>query len=180
MLTGKQAFTGETTTEILAAVVTKEPDLAQVPAKVRRLLRRCLEKDPKKRLRDIGDAWELVEEAPPNPQPQAGGLRRWLWPAAAAVSLLALALLSFVHFRETPPALQPVRLQIPLPEGMAFNSATFAISPDGRKAAVAAGIGNGPRQFWIRDLDSLEFKPLPGTEVPNVYPPPFWSPDSRY
>jgi serine/threonine-protein kinase len=62
MLTGKQAFTGETTTDILAAVVTKEPDLQKVPPKVRRLLRKCLGRDPRKRLRDIGDASELVED----------------------------------------------------------------------------------------------------------------------
>jgi eukaryotic-like serine/threonine-protein kinase len=64
MLTGKRAFTGESTADILAAVVKTEPDLTRVPAKVRRLLRRCLEKDATKRLRDIGDAWELLEDEP--------------------------------------------------------------------------------------------------------------------
>jgi hypothetical protein len=62
MLTGQPAFSGETITDILAQVVTKEPDLTRVPHQVRRLLRRCLDKDSKKRLRDIGDVWELLED----------------------------------------------------------------------------------------------------------------------
>src|SRR5260370_15662949 len=64
MLTGRQLFEGETVSDTLAHVLTKEPDWDRVPAKTRWLLRRCLEKDPKRRLRDIGDAWELLEEAP--------------------------------------------------------------------------------------------------------------------
>src|SRR5579864_3149316 len=61
MVTGKRVFQGEDLTETLASVVKDRPDLTGVPAPVRRLLERCLEKDPKKRLRDIGDAWELLE-----------------------------------------------------------------------------------------------------------------------
>src|SRR5436305_3640894 len=61
MLTGKRAFEGEDLTETLASVVKSEPDLTPVPQKLRRLLKKCLEKDPKKRLRDIGDVWELLE-----------------------------------------------------------------------------------------------------------------------
>src|SRR5258707_924042 len=64
MLTGERLFTGETVSHILAAVLTREPDLTRVPPKVRPLLERCLAKDPKKRLRDIGDAWPLLESTP--------------------------------------------------------------------------------------------------------------------
>src|ERR1700674_3242419 len=64
MLTGKRLFDGETISHTLAAVLTKEPDLQQVPVKVRRLLKRCLEKDPNKRLRDISGAELLLEESP--------------------------------------------------------------------------------------------------------------------
>src|SRR5271154_1368686 len=64
MLTGQPLFEGETVSDTLAQVLTKEPNWEQVPAKVRRLLEACLQKDPKKRLRDIGDAWELLEDAP--------------------------------------------------------------------------------------------------------------------
>src|SRR5271154_6560931 len=65
MLTGKQLFAGETVSDTLAQVLTKVPDWEQVPVKVRRLLKKCLEKDPKNRLRDIGDAWELLGENEP-------------------------------------------------------------------------------------------------------------------
>jgi serine/threonine-protein kinase len=64
MLAGKRLFEGETGSDTLAKVLTQEPDLRSMPAKVQRLLRRCLEKEPKKRLRDISVAWELIEEPP--------------------------------------------------------------------------------------------------------------------
>ena len=60
MVTGRKLFDGEDVTEMMAAVVMKQPDLDQVPENLRRLLKKCLEKDPKKRLRDIGDVWELL------------------------------------------------------------------------------------------------------------------------
>src|SRR2546423_8237961 len=64
LLTGKRLFLGETVTDTLAAVVLAEPNIADAPSQVRRLLKRCLEKDPQKRLRDIGDAMALLEEGP--------------------------------------------------------------------------------------------------------------------
>jgi len=65
MLTGKRTFQGENLTDTLASVVKADPDLTVIPYKVRRLLRKCLQKDPKKRLRDIADAWELLDDARP-------------------------------------------------------------------------------------------------------------------
>src|SRR6266852_72892 len=100
MLTGHGPFGDEDIAGTLAAVIHKEPDFAQVPAKVRRLLGRCLEKDPKKRLRDIGDAWESLEEAPAPAVAVKRSERRWLWPAAVGVFPLAFAALAFIHFRE--------------------------------------------------------------------------------
>src|SRR5260370_3274254 len=79
MLTGKQAFHGETTSDILAAVLKEEPDWGRIPAKVQPLLRRCLVKDPKHRLRDIGDAMPLVGVVP-EPVP-ARRLCAWGWPS---------------------------------------------------------------------------------------------------
>src|SRR5271169_72149 len=89
MLTGKPLFEGETVSDTLAQVLTQEPDLEQAPAKVRRLLKKCLEKDPKQRLRDIGDAWELLEE-----EEATAPLRsRFGWVAATAVFALVAAAL---------------------------------------------------------------------------------------
>jgi serine/threonine protein kinase len=71
IVTGKRLFEGEDLTETMASVVKDRPDLSGVPVKLRRLLERCLEKDPKKRLRDIADVWELLEEeAAPAALPQ--------------------------------------------------------------------------------------------------------------
>src|SRR5271170_2756089 len=85
MLTGKPLFEGETVSDTLAQVLTKEPDFNRVPVKVRRLLRSCLEKDPKKRLRDIGDAWDLLEE----PAATAPSRSRLGWTVAAVLAIVA-------------------------------------------------------------------------------------------
>src|SRR5450432_1323290 len=88
IVTGKRLFEGEDLTETLASVVKDRPDLSAVPANVRRLLERCLEKDPKKRLRDIGDMELLLGEEAELIAPSRSRLgyhKRWLWPAVAAV-----------------------------------------------------------------------------------------------
>jgi serine/threonine-protein kinase len=114
MFAGRRMFEGDTVTDLLAAVITQEPELTRAPAKTRKLLRRCLEKDPKKRLRDIGDAMSLVEDAAPEEPTTAPSSRfGWLTWAVTGVPLVALASLAIVHLREKPPAPpQPVRFQI--------------------------------------------------------------------
>src|SRR5207248_1569501 len=92
LLTGRQLFAGPTVSDTLAAVLKEEPDWTQVPERARRLLRKCLEKDPKRRLRDIGDAVLLLEDAPA-PSPRVVKRGGWLvWAAAAAVAAIALPL----------------------------------------------------------------------------------------
>ena len=182
MVTGKPLFHGESTTEILASVIKEEPQWERAPAEVRRLLRRCLEKDPQKRLRHIGDAmalWDDVEQAFGLPAPvQAKGL---LYRVVAAVLLLALAALAFVHFRETPPVERTVRFQIPVPEKFSFIAGTAAnLSPDGRWIAFPAIGPDNVMRMYLRALDSLELKPLEGSDGNANPPPPFWSPDSRF
>jgi Tol biopolymer transport system component len=188
LLTGERLFMGETVTDTLAAVVLTEPKLANVPPQVRRLLKRCLEKDPQKRLRDIGDAMALLEEpasegsgitvAAPPPKSL---LARVAWPAAFAVSLLAAAALAFVHFRETPPVAETVRFRDALPENGSFTiTGVSALSPDGRKLAFSAAGADGVPRVWLRSMDSLTAQPLPGSETAPVVIALFWSPDSRF
>jgi len=177
LLVGHGPFGDEDVAGTLAAVIHKEPDLTQVPAKVRRLLQRCLEKDSKKRLRDIGDVWELLEEAPAPSVAAKRPERRWLWPAAVGVFLLAFAALAFVHFREKPPAApQALRFTIPLPENGNLGQ-YLSISPDGRRVAFIFS-SQGTTRLWVRALDSLQSHPLAGTEGTDGVP--FWSFDSRY
>ena len=92
MLAGRKPFSGATATEVLAAVLEREPDWSNVPAKVRPLLHRCLAKDARRRLRDIGDAMPLLDLAAETQLATRPEQRRkWLWPAVAALLLVTLA-----------------------------------------------------------------------------------------
>jgi Tol biopolymer transport system component/predicted Ser/Thr protein kinase len=182
MLTGEQMFEGDTVTDILASVVRQDPDLKRVPEKVRPLLRRCLEKDPKRRLRDAGDAMLLLDTAPATTV-AAKTSRTPLLALSGVAALFALALggLSYVHFRETPPAAEVVRFQMGLPDEVNFTQyGVSTISPDGRKVAFAAYGYDGVPRVWIRSLDSPTAKPLTEARISQGQAPFFWSPDSRF
>src|SRR5215469_10910215 len=175
LLTGERLFKGEEVGETLAQVLTKEPDLGRVPADVRRLLAECLQKDPKRRLRDIGDAKRLLMESGTEVPQQSKVRAMWIpWAVAAVLFALAAVALAFIHFRQVPPLKTVQRYTIALPEHTT-SLHSFAISPDGRHVAISA-IVNGKRQLWLRPLDALEARPMPGTEDATY---PFWSPDSR-
>ncbi|MGH9719372.1 MAG: protein kinase domain-containing protein [Bryobacteraceae bacterium] len=179
MLTGQRLFQGDTVTDTLAAVLTREPDWESVPERARPLLQRCLVKDPKRRLRDIGDAMALLEQAPasaPARRPQPAPWMAW----SAPVFLLTSLLLSFIHFLEKPSTPDLVRLQISLPENVNTAGRNFALSPDGRKLAFSAIGADGVPRVWMRVMDSLDVRELPGTETNPNTAPFFWSPDSRF
>ncbi len=174
MLTGEPAFPGETITDTLAGVIGREPDLTRVPAKVRRMLRCCLQKDPRRRLRDIGDVWELLDtaEAPP------ASKSRWPWMAAAAAVVLALAGW-FVAWRATRPAEYPlIRLSVDLgPEAVMGMNSTVAISPDGRRIVYPVRGPDGKQQLATRSLDQAQPVFLPGTQDGTDA---FFSPDGQW
>ncbi len=179
MLTGEPPFKGETISDILAATLKEDPDCDIVPAQVRPLLRRCLEKNPSRRLRDAGDFESLLETIPNSISPR----RTWIAWIAAAAGLLGFSLVSFVHFRETQstaPA-DSLRFQIQLPEKLTLprHSSASSISPNGRQVAFFAQGPDGIARLWIRDLDSLEVRQLPGTEA-RLAQTLFWSPDSHF
>jgi eukaryotic-like serine/threonine-protein kinase len=194
MLTGKMAFSGETVTDTLAAIIKEEPDWSRLPAgtpvRVRLLLQRCLQKDPKQRLRDIGDARISLEEVLSGAAEQSSVVampiaapvwyRALPWVVAACFAI-ALAVVAGIHFRAASPPqfANAVRFQIPITERLAPGGGNFALSPDGRHLAFPATGPDGVSRLWIRSLDSLEERPLPGSES-SVFPPFFWSPDSRY
>jgi Tol biopolymer transport system component/predicted Ser/Thr protein kinase len=168
LLTGKQAFGGETISDSLAVILTKEPDRQLLPAatppNLRRLLDRCLEKDPKRRLRDIGEARILLEQSsevfqPPSPVLQHRARLQALPWAIAGVALLAAGAATWAWLREPKPVPRPVfRFTAP------FQPARFpsvAMSHDGSKLAYVSGPS---AQIHLRLADQLEAKPIPGTE----------------
>jgi Tol biopolymer transport system component/predicted Ser/Thr protein kinase len=179
MLTGQRLFSGETVSDTLALVLTKEPDWERAPAETRQLLRACLEKDPKRRLRDIADAWRLIGETPKQqayaPIPRG---RPYPWVIAAAVLGLMTAALTVLHFGKRPASSPLVRFSVPPPDKTHFNQA-LAVSPDGRHLAFTATGADGVLRVWVRSFDSLEARPLGVGESASTAAL-VWSPDNRY
>jgi eukaryotic-like serine/threonine-protein kinase len=206
MLTGKQAFAGETVSDTLAAVIRGEPDWSLLPAatpkNIRDLLRRCLQKDSKQRLRDIGDARiEIIEAlaeptartivAPLAPTPVA---RPHVGVLFAIVGLvvgivvtgLAFWLSSSIGSRGRSTTQQVNRFSITLPENeplaltkfvpLAVGRKALGISPDGANL-IYVGNHSGTAQLYLRPIDQFEAKPIAGTE--GAYQP-FFSPDGKW
>ena len=181
LVTGIRPFKGEDVSETLASVIKEEPPWDAVPLRFRRLIKDCLEKNPTKRLRDIGDVWRLIEDAP---QVETADTRHrllpWLAGGIAVITGLVLALVAVIHFRERPSSSEPVRFQIALPEDISLSAlGGFAVSPDGRNLVFAAVGPDNINRLWLRVLSSLEVKPLEGTEN-AIGQGVFWSPDSRF
>jgi serine/threonine-protein kinase len=174
MLTGKPAFTGETTTDILAALVTKDPDLSQVPAKAA-LIGPMPGKDPKKRLRDVGDAWDLLDHPE---SPVTAMMRRWLWIAAAVLGISTIIGVAG-WWRATRPVEHPLtRLSLDLgQEAMIGLNMTIAISPDGRRLVYPARGPDGKQWLATRMLDQSQATLIPWTENGRS---PFFSPDGQW
>ncbi|HEU5256858.1 MAG TPA: protein kinase [Vicinamibacterales bacterium] len=193
MLTGKRAFPGDDVSETLAGVIKSEPEWSAVPddtrSSIRRLLRRCLQKDPRRRLHDAGDARIELEEppdAPPQIVPAPSRPRRSLPWLIAFVSLVVAAISAGALFYYSPgETAAPIRFFVTAPDGweLARLSAPpstaspnpLTISPDGRTLAFVARSMDGRFQIWLRSLTTLTARPLDGTEGAAS---PFWSPDS--
>ena len=188
MLTGRRAFEGEEVSDTLAAVLRAEPDQqalpAATPASVRRLLRRCLEKDPKRRLADIRDARLELDDSSAEPLAETAraGMRfpwreRIAWSLAVVCLVAAIAAAARLWQRETPSA-TTAQFAIMPPNGTAFapDADTVAVAPDGRSVVFAAGGSDAPWQLWLRSIDGLNVRPLAGTEGSRL---PFWSGDGK-
>lgn len=176
MLTGRRLFEGANTTEVLSEVVSKEPSWDGVPVRVRRLLRSCLEKDPRRRLRDIADAWRLVEDGPQELAPARPSLARMAVALFLAVAVLVFA---FSYLRRGPEETRVFKLSVPPPERAKWLPFTpVVVSPDGRHVAFVATT-DGRYSLWVRDLDSLAARTLARMDEDEVGTV-FWSPDSHF
>ncbi len=189
MLTGRQLFDGDTVTDVLAAVLTREPELDALPdgtpPALRRLVARCLIRDPRSRLQWIGEARiALSDPAAPDPAPLAPPSERssrWPWVAAAIAIPIALAAGWFLNGPTRESIASRVAAVVLAPPGTEFafdgdQGRSLSLSPDGRWMTFSATTGGGPPSLWLRPLGDTAARPLPGTEDATF---PFWSPDSR-
>jgi len=190
MLTGRRAFQGEDVSDLLVAVLSKDADLQALPDRtpvaIVTLIRRCLERDPRKRLRDIGDARHLLEEAATGaPAGQAGSTvgpssssrnprTRLAVAALAAVAILSLAFAVWVQLHGTTAA-RPIYASIGLPAGQALFSGP-AISRDGQTIAFVSGDGTTRPQLYVRRLDEPESRLIAGTDDADD---PFLAPNGQ-
>ena len=198
MLTGTRAFGGEDTSDVLAAVLRQEIDWkslpAETPPRLRRLLERCLERDARTRLRDIGEARVEIAKiesgdtggfagGAPSAAISADAWRNrlgWITSAVLAMALVSAGWMLWTdRNRNSSPPARPVRLVFDPPANLSFDGGladSIAVSPDGRSLVFTGRSPDGQRQLWTQALDSGETKALPGTEDPLM---PFWSPDGR-
>jgi Tol biopolymer transport system component len=183
MLAGVRAFPGDDTTETIASVLRADPDWSRLPAgtpeSVRRVLRRCLEKDRRRRLADVRDARLDLEEAQkgtPEPAGTAGrtslGRERLAWLAATVAALAAAA---WPVLRSPSSIAAPRERHVELTTPPTTDPVSLAISPDGDKVAFVA-LADGRSLLWVHRLDKGTAQPLRGTDGAAF---PFWSPDSR-
>ena len=191
LLTGKQAYSGETISDILASVLTKEPDwsvLPSLPASVTKLLRRCLQKDARRRLQHIGDARLELEEAQAEPSGTVDDAAR---PIAASrrgrggilsyvgVGLAAAAAAAVATFMLSPAPERPV-IEFTVPVDLASflaNDPPLAITPDGSRIAFRAEREGGFSQLYIRSIDRADLTAVPDNETAHN---PFFSPDGTW
>ena len=182
MLTGRPPFDpGETVSDAIAAILTRDPDWsalpATTPAPIRRLLRRCLQRDPDRRLHDVADArLELEDTDGPESQVQTATAAvgsRWKTgvPWVIAVSALTLALFTLWFGRPNSPATvaSVTRLEFVAPSDIELYSTTrtISLSPDGSHLAFI-GVQSGARSVYVRRLDQYEVTRLRGTDAASA------------
>jgi len=193
ILSGRAAFARETISDTVAAVLNSEPDWTAlpdtVPPYVRRMLRRCLEKDVKRRARDIGDVRMELDDAAASRDavPAASGPRSrfsgglpWMLATVGLIAAVAIGM-SVWRPRTSLPGPEPVvtRTTLTLPPGQELDTSDgagpLAFSPDGRRVAYVATAGGGTRLF-VRNLDAFGAEALSGTDGAQF---PFFSPDGE-
>jgi serine/threonine protein kinase/roadblock/LC7 domain-containing protein len=185
MLSGTRAFEGDDVSDLLANVLKTESDWsrlpAEVPARVRHVIRACLQKNAKQRIGDMQDvrlalegAFETAASQPVVSLPPLAPRRPLTWIAAFAVAFVAAVALSIPavrYLRQTPPP--ETRVDIVTPA--TGQPSSFALSPDARQIVFVASDDKASR-LWLRSLSTTTAQPLAGTDGATF---PFWSPDSK-
>jgi serine/threonine protein kinase len=187
MITGRQVFSGEVVSDILARILERDPAWEELPQRIHpsvtRLLERCLTKDPKERLHSAADArieiqdaladpsgQDVAQHAEPRAEQAIHPLRRALpW-------VLCAVLATWVVFSLLPsPAPDNPMVQFNIAAPADHRISEFSMAPDGSAVVFATHSRAGARSLWLREIDSTELRQLPGTEAAMF---PFWSPGS--
>ena len=195
LLTGRVAFAGETIPDTLAAILEREPDWDAVPrstsTQVQRLLRRCLAKDSRQRLRDVGDARLYLDEVTGDagagrptqrPAQTSRSIRKWAVIGVTAAAVAAGGAITWMLPRHAPPSESggAARLTIALAPGQELDTrggaGPLAIAPDGRQVAYVAN-GGRAAQLHLRSVESFDARAIPATDGAQF---PFFSPDSEW
>ena len=186
LLAARPAFAGDYPAESIAAVLEGEPNWSALPdevsPRIRLLLRRLLEKDRENRLHDIADARLEIDDARGSHQAIETVLPRRRWrrlSTAAAVPVFAATALAtgwWTRERTSPADVPLTQFRWTLPSGMLLQSAP-AVSPDGRRLAFAASRSGAPPELYVRHLEDLEARAIPGSQFAQQ---PFWSPDGQF
>jgi Tol biopolymer transport system component/predicted Ser/Thr protein kinase len=185
MLTGNRAFEGASTASVIAAVLEREPAPLNLAPPLERVIRTCLAKEPDERIqtaRDLKKAllWAVEQQPAMASKPR----HRWPW-IAAAVTVLGVLIFLLLWRGRTIAAGDLVSFAIYPPEKNAFSVAVnttvnvpqFALSPDGRAIMFVAGSQGGRPMLWVRSMEQVTARTLPGTEDALD---PFWSSDNRW
>jgi len=192
MATGKKAFSGTSQASLISSIMKEDPApistiQPMTPPALDRVVRTCLAKDPEDRWQTARDVvlelgW-IAEGSQAGTTPPAVAARRsrervaWILSALLAIALALTLVLPYLGRARTSSEGRAVRLSVLPPEKGRFMPGTIALSPDGTRLAFVAADADGRSLLWIRSLDALEARPLPGTE--RAYAP-FWSPDGRF
>jgi Tol biopolymer transport system component len=180
MLTGRRAFNGDTMSDVIAAILEREPDLAALPPAtpphVCRLIARCLEKDAKRRVRDIADARFELERGAESTIETRAAASRWKWLVPASIAAVALAAAAALRARDDLPpwAAEATVLSIEVTNGVLTPNGMPAVSADGRHVAWVTIPADGRPKVWVQSLATGTGRALDGTEGATY---PFWSPD---
>ena len=182
VLTGRRPFDGEDVSTTVAAVIQSEPRWDGIPPSMQRLVKRCLTKDPRRRLRDIGDVWELLDVADTSVTRSRFATAGWI---AAAVATMAAALALWAPWRgRAGPAERPlVQIEMDLGDDVTLaplvipTPSSIAISSDGTRIVYLASIAGGTPRLFMRRLDQTRATELAGTEGAIS---PFFSPDGEW
>jgi Tol biopolymer transport system component len=195
MVTGRRAFDAQSNADTMTAILQNDPaplagtDLHIAPGLVR-IVDRCLEKSPNARFQSTDDLRFALEglstrsdasAAAPTSQWRRATRLPWAGVAAATLPLVVMSALVVSYYGRPQQASHPVRFLLSPPGAVTFSQTAIAnflaVSPDGRQIAFAATNAAGTPLIWVRAIDSLEARPLQGTEGGRL---PFWSPDNRH